>query len=78
MTTEVEQYKAIKSQTLALIKDITLTPKPTYSVGGQSFSWQQYLEQLQKTVDWCNTRLEEEDPQSGEDHFFEVQSRGSS
>jgi len=75
--TDSDQYKSIRTQTLALIKEITLTPKPSYSVGGQSFSWQQYLDQLQKTVDWCNSRLEEADPQSGMSQSFEIQSRGS-
>lgn len=33
-------------QVAALIKDLTLNPKPTYSVNGQSVSWESYLSTL--------------------------------
>lgn len=59
----------IKSQTLERIAEITASPKPTYSVEGQSVSWGDYLGQLQRTVEWCNQQLSAEEP-------FEVISRG--
>jgi len=34
------------TQVAAQIKDITLNPKPTYSVNGQSVSWESYLSML--------------------------------
>lgn len=34
------------AQVAAQIKDITLNPKPTYSVNGQSVSWESYLSML--------------------------------
>ena len=34
------------TQIAAQIKDITLNPKPTYSVNGQSVSWESYLSML--------------------------------
>lgn len=51
----------IRSQTLAIIAEITAQPKPDYSVDGQSVSWNDYLAQLQKTVDWCDRRLAAEE-----------------
>jgi hypothetical protein len=59
----------IKSQTLAIIADITANPKPSYSIDGQSISWGEYLAQLQGTVDWCNKQAATEEP-------FELISRG--
>jgi hypothetical protein len=59
----------IKSQTLAVMAEITAQPKPTYQIDGQMISWGGYLAQLQQTVDWCNEKLAAEAP-------FEVRSQG--
>ena len=59
----------IKSQTLAVMAEITAQPKPTYQIDGQMIAWGDYLSQLQRTVDWCNEKLAGEAP-------FEVQSQG--
>lgn len=62
----MQNYKAmlqtIRSQTLGIIAEITQTPKPTYTVEGQSVSWENYLKQLQDTVNWCNAGLTAEEP----------------
>jgi hypothetical protein len=50
-------YTQIRSQILAVIEEITVHPKPTYSIDGQSVKWNEYLAQLQKSVDWCNERI---------------------
>ena len=34
------------TQVAAQIKDLTLNPKPSYSVNGQSVSWESYLSML--------------------------------
>lgn len=60
---------AIRSQTLALMAQITAAPKPSYTLDGQTVSWADYLRQLQHTVDWCNRQLAGEEP-------FEVRSTG--
>ena len=44
----------IKAQTLAIIAQITASPKPSYSIEGRSISWGEYLRQLQETVKWCD------------------------
>jgi hypothetical protein len=59
----------IKTQTLAIIAEITATPKPSYSIDGQSISWGEYLRQLQDTVAWCDKQTAVEEP-------FEVVSQG--
>ncbi len=60
---------AIRSQTLALIAEITAAPKPSYTLDGQRVSWTEYLRQLQQTVEWCDRLLAGEEP-------FEMHSTG--
>lgn len=52
----------IRSQTLALIAEMTENPKPSYTIDGQTVSWTDYLAQLQKTVEWCDRLLVAENP----------------
>lgn len=66
---DATRIATIKSQTLAIIQQITESPKPSYNVDGQSFSWGEYLKQLQETVAWCDNQLSAYEP-------FEVQSQG--
>jgi hypothetical protein len=68
MASDLEQIQTIKSQTLAVIAQVTAAPKPTYEIDGQSVSWNAYLRRLQLTVDWCDEKLAAYQP-------FEVQSR---
>lgn len=62
--TPLEQIQKIRNQSLQQIADLTKEPKPTYSVDGQSVSWTDHLQQLQKTVQWCNTMINTERPES--------------
>jgi hypothetical protein len=71
MPTDQEQLQTIKTQTLALIAEITVAPKPSYSIDGQAVSWADYLAQLTRTAQWCDDQLARIDP-------FESQSRGCS
>ena len=66
---DATMLNTIKSQALQLIAEITTEPKPTYYVDGQSVSWDRYLGQLQRTVDWCDAKLNDAEP-------FEIQSQG--
>jgi len=70
MSTDAEQLQTIKSQTLALIAELTASPKPTYEIDGQEVSWGDYLARLQATVDWCERKLAGEEP-------FEIRSQGT-
>ncbi len=69
MPTDLEHLRTIKSQTLALVAELTANPKPTYTLDGQTVSWNDYLASLQATVDWCERKLAGEEP-------FEIHSRG--
>lgn len=69
MPSDLEQLQAIRAQTLAIIADLTASPKPSYVIDGQAVSWGDYLAQLQQTVAWCDERLAASEP-------FESQSRG--
>ncbi|MEN6498346.1 MAG: hypothetical protein ABFD16_28935 [Thermoguttaceae bacterium] len=69
MPSDLEQLQTIKSQTLALIAELTANPKPSYRLDGQTVSWNTYLARLQETVDWCQRKLAGQDP-------FEIQSQG--
>lgn len=71
MPTDQEQLQTIKTQTLALIAEITAAPKPSYAIDGQAVSWSEYLAQLKQTVAWCDERLTQVEP-------FESHSRGCS
>ncbi len=70
MPTDLQQIAAVKSQTLAILADLTADPKPTYTIDGQTVAWGEYLARLQATVDWCEKKLAGHEP-------FEVQSQGT-
>lgn len=57
-----DRLRQIKSQALSNISAITTSPKPSYSIDGQSVSWGEYLRQLQETVKWCDQQLASEQP----------------
>jgi hypothetical protein len=67
MPTDVERYQTIRSHTLDQIEEIRANPKPTYWLDGQRVHWQEYVESLQDTVDWCDLKLLDQTP-------FEVRS----
>ena len=66
---DFEQIQAIKCNTLTQMADVSSERKPTYTEGGQTFSWTEYLNHLQQRVDWCNRVLAVEQP-------FEIETRG--
>ncbi len=68
MPTDAQQIAAIKSQTLAVLAQLTASPKPTYYIDGQTVAWNEYLVRLRATVDWCDRKLAGEEP-------FEIHSR---
>jgi hypothetical protein len=68
-TEENERVRAIRAQSLQQIEQVRGEMKPTYWVDGQRVHWEQYVESLQRTVDWCDRRLADDQP-------FEVRSEG--
>lgn len=71
MSEEQTQLKSIRSQTLAQIQEVRGGLKPTYWIDGQRIHWEQYVDALQRTVDWCDLKLNESQP-------YEVCSQGGS
>lgn len=69
MPTDAENIATIKSNTLAMLAAMSVSPKLTYSENGRSWSWTEYQEMLQKRVEWCNQQLAAEEP-------FEIESYG--
>lgn len=66
---DTQQIETIRTTTLAQIEEIRADPKPTYWLDGQRVHWQEYVESLQATVDWCDRKLFEAET-------FELRSRG--
>ncbi|MDD4268762.1 MAG: hypothetical protein PHN77_11070 [Thermoguttaceae bacterium] len=62
MPSDFEQLRTIRSQALAAIAEITASPKPSYTIDGQSVSWNSHLRRLRQTVDWCDRKLAGEEP----------------
>lgn len=50
----LEQVQHIRTRTLELIAELVQQPKPSYTIDGQSVSWNEYLKQLQNTILWCD------------------------
>ena len=69
MAIDREQLLTIRSSALAQLAELRETPKPTYTVDGQTVSWESYARSLQDTVDWCDTKLAGDEP-------FEIHSQG--
>ena len=69
MPTDREQLESIKSLALAQLAELRALPKPTYTIDGQTVSWESYARSLQETVDWCDAKLTDSEP-------FEIQSQG--
>ncbi len=69
MPSDLETIQTIKMQALAMIGQLTASPKPSYSLDGQTVSWGEYLARLQATVDWCERKLAGAEP-------FEISSQG--
>ncbi len=70
MSTETEQIAIIRSQALAQLEELRASPKPSYSIDGQSVSWTDYAASLQQTIDWCDRKLADSQP-------FEFRSEGT-
>jgi hypothetical protein len=58
----LEQLQTIKANTLAQMAQVSAERKPSYTEDGQTFQWTEYLEHLQRRVDWCNQQLAAEEP----------------
>lgn len=59
---DFDQLRSIRNQTLSVLQELVNAPKPTYFIDNYKFSWNEYHQQLTKTVDWCDAKLVEQSP----------------
>lgn len=52
-----QQLETIKSLALAQLAELRAVPKPTYTLDGQTVSWESYAASLERTIDWCDQKL---------------------
>jgi len=62
MATNLENLETIKSNLLTALASITASPKPTYSIDGQSVSWGDYYRSLMDQVKAVNELINMESP----------------
>lgn len=67
---DVEQIKAIRLQTLLQIEELVTTTGPTIIVNEEQVLWAPLVESLQRTLDWCDRKLQELEP-------FEIHSQAT-
>jgi len=67
--TTLEDLLEIKANLVLAIKTATASPKPNYSIDGQSVSWSTYLDSLWAKLNNVNAMIAAEQP-------FEIVSRG--
>jgi hypothetical protein len=69
MPNDRTQIETIRSLALAQLVELRASPRPKYTIDGQSVSWETYIRSVEATVDWCDSKLIGLDP-------FEVRSQG--
>lgn len=54
MATDAELIATARSAALARKAEVLASPQPSYSIGDRSYSWGEYLKQLDETIAACN------------------------
>lgn len=57
MPTDAENLATIRSNLLTYIASVTANPKPTYSIDGQSVSWDDHLASLWKQLESLDEQI---------------------
>lgn len=57
-----DDLKTARDQIAVIIKEITVDPKPSYSIDGESYSWGEYLAQLMSQLNTLNDAIGASDP----------------
>lgn len=53
------RYTTIRGNALDRLADLTANPKPEYWIDGQRVLWQQYHDQLERTIAFCDQKIAE-------------------
>lgn len=69
MNGDITQIQTIRTHCLTQLQEVRSNAKPTYWIDGQRVHWEQYADSLQRSIDWCDQKLNELQP-------FEVSSQG--
>jgi hypothetical protein len=69
MATYLEKLKTIRDQLADRIIEVSASVKPSYSVDGQSISWESYLATLNNQLAVINAQINAAEP-------FELESEG--
>jgi hypothetical protein len=69
MPSDFQQIETIRTLTLAQLAELRANPDSSFEVNGQQVTWDDYVASLERTVDWCDTKLAGYRP-------FEVRSQG--
>lgn len=62
MATYQENLETARDNLAAALVEATANPKPNYTVDGQSVSWGDYLDSLQKSLDGINAKIAAGEP----------------
>lgn len=58
----LSSLETIKANILARLEEITASPKPNYSVDGQSVSWQSYFDSLMASLKRIDEQINSAEP----------------
>lgn len=58
---QLESLQRSRSNILTILEQITASPKPSYSIDGQRFSWGEYLKQLNEALRDINSQIAQMD-----------------
>lgn len=59
---DLDEIKEIKTTAIAALKVAMASPKPDYSIDGQSVSWSSYIAMLQNQIAWCDAQIANNEP----------------
>ncbi len=66
---DLDQLRTIRTNLLARLADMTASPKPNYSLDGESYAWADLFERYMQQLEAINAQLAGQEP-------FEFHTRG--
>jgi len=58
---DIDTLRIAKSNVIALLEEISRSPKPNYDIDGQEVLWADYFKMLTQQVEMFNTLIQRED-----------------
>ena len=69
MSVDLNQIESLRDQALDQMATLLASAEPTITVNDEELPWAPLLDDLTRTVDWCDRKLAEYEP-------YEVRTRG--